>query len=62
MSATTLLNLITRFELKAVGHSTLEGAMIAAFGIDWETSPEYCEVARYITACMNYNSLTGEWY
>ena len=62
MPATTLLNLITRFEIKAVGHSTLEGAMVATFGIDWEATPEYREVANYVTACMSYDSLTGEWY
>lgn len=62
MTATTLLNLITAFELKSVGHSSLEGAMISAFGFDWETVPEYREVSDYVSKCMTYDAVSGEWY
>jgi len=62
MDATTLLYLIERFERNAVGHSTLEGAMIATFGIDWEVTPEYREVASYVTECMTYDSESGDWF
>jgi len=62
MTATTFLNLITRFELTAVGHSTLEGAMIAAFGIDWEQTSEYREVADYVEHFMQYDTATGDWF
>ena len=62
MSATTFINLITRFELYAVGHPTLEGAMIATFGLDWEATPEFREVAAYVSKCMSYDPVSGDWF
>lgn len=62
MTASTLIKLIGTFELHSVGHRTLEGAMIASFGIDWETVSEYREVASYVSQCMSYDAVTGEWY
>ena len=62
MAATKLINLINTFELYSVGHSTLEGAMSASFGLDWEATPEFCQVANYVSNCMSYDSVTGEWY
>lgn len=62
MSATTLINLLNTFELHSVGHPTLEGAMIASFGLDWELIPEYRQVANYVSNCMSYDSVTGDWF
>ena len=62
MTATTLINLISRFELKAVGHSTLEGGMVATFGINWDNYPEYREVANYVSNHMSYDPITGDWF
>lgn len=62
MSASTLINLISTFEIHSVGHSTIEGAMIASFGLYWELTSEYREVAKYVSNCMSYDAVTGEWY
>ena len=62
MTATKFIDLINLFELKAVGHNNLNGAMISAFGFEWETVPEYRELANYISKCMTYDKVSGDWF
>lgn len=62
MTANDIIQLLERFEYKASGHSTIGGAMVAAFGIDYDKEPLFVELEKYIAKCMTYDTLTGEWY
>lgn len=62
MRATEMINLLEKFEIKSCGHSTLAGAMVATFGIDYDNNPMYVEVEKYVAKCMTYDSIAGEWY
>lgn len=61
MNTTLFMKLITIFEMKACGIVNLYSAMLHSFGMDWETVPEYCELADYISKFMTYDQVSGEW-
>lgn len=62
MEARTLIDLITRFETASVGCRTLTGAMVKAFGVNYNKVPEFLQVEKYVASCMQYDDVTGEWY
>lgn len=57
----TMLNIIQLtklqevLELKGVNHPTLESAMIAAFGIDWEQLEIYIEFYEYAKKALYFD-------
>lgn len=58
----TFFYFMSIFDLYSVGHATLEGAMIASFGLDWDKSSDYRFLYNYVSKHMAYHSDSGEWY